>query len=188
MRRLLQILCLCGVSVHAYAHEIETGVPAAIEMHALYHKVKASYPMVDILRLKTPPSHKPDIFSYYFDPATDSLYSCIGDNDSTVCSGPESSKNISWTKPESLYGHRNDLLPIDRLFHGPVYFLEGVTPFSQSTTYVYYSGRGKVIRCRKIFTEYNFEVDKNGEHLFFQNERKDEWTERCEQIYPRSQS
>ena len=123
MRCVLQILCLCGVSVHAYAHEIETGVPAAIEMHALYHKVKASYPMVDILRLKMPLSHKPDIFSYYFDPATDSLYSCIGDNDSTVCSGPERAKNISWTKPESLYGHRNDLIPIDRLFHGPVYFL-----------------------------------------------------------------
>ena len=187
MKRLLQILCLCGVSVYAHAHGIETGVPTADEMHARYLEVKASYPMVDMLKLKDALLARTDIYSYYFDAATDSLYSCIGDKDSAVCSGPERSKNISWTKAESLYGHRNDLIPIDRHFHGPVYFLEGVNPFSQFTTYIYYSGRGKVIRCRKILTEYNFEMDKNGEHLFFQNERKDDWTERCEQIYPRPQ-
>lgn len=185
MRALLSILCICCFSAHSHAHEIESGVPATITMHALYHKVKASYLMVDLLRLKALPSQEPDIFSYYFDPATDSLYSCIGENNAAVCNGPERAKNISWTKPESLYGRRNGLLPIDRLFHGPVYFLEGATPFCQSTTYVYYSGRGKVIKCRKTLTEYNFEVDRNGEHLFFQSGKKDEWIERCEQLYPR---
>lgn len=186
MRRLLQTLCLCGVSVQGYAHDIETGVPATVAMHALYHKVKASYPMVDVLRRKSPLWHKPDIYSYYFDPATDSLFSCVGEDDSTMCSGPERAEKIAWSEPESSYGRRNNLRPIDRFSYGPVYFLEGLTPFTQYTTYVYYSGHKKVIRCRKTLTSYKFEVDRNGEHLFFQSEKKDEWTKQCEQIYPRS--
>ena len=127
-------------------------------MHALYHKVKVSYRFVDALKLREVLSNRQEIYFYYFDPATDSLYSCIGEDSYAVCSGPERASMFSWSNPEVSYGQRNKLSPVDRLTHGPVYFLEGVNPFSQFTTYVYYSGHARVVKCRKTLTSYNFEV------------------------------
>lgn len=185
LRRLLLMLCLCGVSAHGYAHEMENVAGPTAAMHAIYHEVaSSSYPRVDVLVIKISPSDKPWVFSHYFDPATNSLYSCIGEDDSIICNGPERAKKITWSKTESMYGRHNNLLPTDRVSQGPVYFLEGANPFSQLTTYVYFTGHGKVIRCRKTFTEYNFAVDRNGERLFFQGKKKNDFTEQCEQIYP----
>ena len=184
MRWGIPLLCCCAVSVSGYAHE-RTGAGPGPEMHALYHKVKASYRFVDALKLREQLTNREEIYFYYFDPATDSLYSCIGEESYAVCAGPERASQFSWSSPEVSYGQRNELAPIDRLFHGPVYFLEGTNPFSQFTTYVYYSGRARVVRCRKTLTSYNFEVARNGEHLYFSSEKKDERAERCEQLYPR---
>jgi len=100
MRRLIPLLCCFAVSVNGNAHE-STSVGAT--MHALYHKVKASYILIntlklsDALRLSDPSLGHLNIYSYYFDPVAESLYSCIEGNDSGVCSGPERATKISWT-------------------------------------------------------------------------------------------
>lgn len=97
----------------------------------------------------------------------------------------DDANRFSWTNAEISYGEKNKLSPIERHFTGPAYFLEGMTPFSQVTTYVYYSGRGMVVKCRKTLTTYSFDVLRKGERLFFQSDKKDEYVERCEQVFPR---
>lgn len=185
MRTFLAAMFLISVATRVDAHELAQGASATVGMHALYHRVKDLLPLVDTLKLKMKQQNKPDTFSYYFDPATNALYSCIGVGDSTMCSGPERAKLYSWTKSEIAYGQKYKLLPTDRIFYGPEYFLEGATPFSQHSTYVFYSGEGKVTKCRKTHTSYNFELEQNGRHLFFQSEMKDNWVEQCQQVYPR---
>src|SRR5437899_3223369 len=113
MRSAILLLFCCAVSVGGYGHE-RTGTGA--EMHALYHKVKASYRFVDALKLREQLTNQEVTYFYYFDPATDSLYSCNGEDSDAVCAGPERAALFSWSSPEVLYGQRNKLSPIDRLF------------------------------------------------------------------------
>ena len=159
---------------------------AAAELHERYHKVSENYIFVDRLELKEMYMDRPIVHSYYFDPSTNSLYSCAGIDDSGVCSGPDRADRFAWLDYEKAYADQNGPSPIDRHQHGSVYFLEGVVPFEQRTRYVYYSGEGKVVRCRWTFTFYDFELERNGEHLYFESDKEPTMSRNCEQLYPES--
>ncbi len=42
--------------------------------------------------------------------------------------------------------------------------------------------------CRTTVTFYTFDVDKDGQRLYFDSKRQDEVSQRCEQLYPKHES
>lgn len=177
-------MVLSGISV---AHELTGQSESNIEGHALYHKISSIFPRVDTLRIKSFSSETIFTSTYYFDPIQSFLYTClnIGKDDPITCSGPERAHRYTWNEAEMEYGRKNSLSPIDRHFQGSVYFLEGAIPMSQSTTFIYYQGTNRAVRCRKTLTIYKFEVERNGEHIYFNSDKEDSYDVQCENIYPK---
>lgn len=184
MRACVLLFSLNMVVLVAGAHEPETKNPTVLAMHRLYHKVSITYVHVDTQIFKDTHSNNTEVHTYYFDPESSTLYSCLGEKNSEVCTGPEWAAQVQWTEPELIYGKQNGLSPIDRHAHGS-YFLSSPTPMKQWTSYVYYQGKNKAVRCRKTLTDYDFEYEKNGEHIFFHGDKKQEYVVRCERIYPK---
>jgi hypothetical protein len=181
MRRAILMVCCVAVSAPGYAREKIGVFP---QSHELYERVKESFLLLDTLQFNDGFNDRLASVYYYFDPTADSLYSCTGEGDSGLCSGPEMRKHFVWSKHERAYARQNDLVPIDR-HYSLDYWVDGATPFIQHSAYVYYSGRDKVVKCRRIKTSYNFLGIRDGKPIEFQSDKKDEYTEKCEQLYPR---
>jgi len=184
MRACILLFGLNMVVPIAGAHELEIKNPTGLAMHRLFHKVSTTYIHVDTQIFKNTLLNNTDIYTYYFDPESSTLFGCLGEKNSGMCFEPERAARINWTEAELSYGKQNGILPVDRHSHSS-YFLSGLTPMRQSTSYVYYQGKNKVVRCRKTLTDYDFEFEKNGEHLFFFSDKKQEFVVRCERIYPK---
>jgi hypothetical protein len=186
MKQTISFFCLFALSAVGFGHEAsEPSYPSVLaEGHELYHRAQESYLRVDTLRIKRISSDHSTLINYYFDATTSALYSCVGEGDFAFCLGPEKAKQIVWTNHELTYGRMHDLVPIHRETT-LVYFLEGMTPFNQWTAFVYYTGRNRVVKCRGTDTSYNFEANRDGDPIYFQSEKDNEWSEKCEQLYPR---
>lgn len=164
----------------AGAHELEIKNPTGLAMHRLFHKVSTTYIHVDTQIFKDTLLNNTNIYTYYFDPESSTLFSCFNE----MCSDPERASRTKWTETELSYGKQNGLSPVNRHAHDS-YFLSGPTPMKQWTSYVYYQGKNKAVRCRKTLTDYDFEFEKDGEHIFFHSDKKQEFVVRCEKIYPK---
>ena len=167
------------------AHEFTSMGASAQEIHALYHKAKDSFPRVDLKVIKQVLRERDDTFSWYFDLASNSLYSCIGDKEPVFCTGPERAEKFVWSAAEIDYGTRNGLRPSDRKLDRQVYVLEAQPPFTQATAWVWYAGGGRVVRCRSTFTQFNFEAEIRGAKVFIDSTREPDLVQKCEQLFPR---
>ncbi len=155
------------------------------EMRETYQHATSHYLLLDQIAHRDALLDTTTVYSHYYDPEAGRLYSCIGEGSYGICSGPERATRFTWSESELRHAEENDLAPINRIVHGPVYLFESATPMSQHTTYVYYQGENRVEKCRATFTTYSFEYVRNGEHTYFDSDRPDELVRRCETLYPR---
>ncbi len=181
LRKLSLLLAL--IPSIAAPHEVENLLPAAQAMHALYHKVKHSFQLVDTQTRKQPMGDRQDAFTWYFDASEGTLYSCIGDSEPVFCTGREREERFAWSQTEMDYAKRQKLRPSDRWIDGPVYVLDAQPPFAQLTTFVWYVATNRVVRCRSTFTQYTFIVERRGEKIYIDNPRKAELSDKCETLF-----
>lgn len=170
----------------ASGHELTTMGPTMGALHAEYHRVSASYPLVDEMTLKRDFGLRPLSLLWFFDPDKSHLYRCSVAGEDILCS-PEGAAplDIAWSAAEIQYGESNGLAPVDRHSAPTVYMLEAQTPFAQSTSWVWYAGSGRAVRCRTTFTEFAFEAPTPQGPLFIDSDQAPKLTRECKPLYPK---
>lgn len=174
---------LAGATVSG--HELTTMGPTMGAFHKEYHRVSAAYPLVDQMTLKK--GHEPGSWSllWFFDPEKSYLYRCSLIGEDILCSPEGSPLEIAWSAADVEYGRANGLTPVDRRSAPTVYMLEAQTPFAQSTDWAWYTGPGRVVRCRTTFTEYAFEAPTAQGSVFIESDQAPKVSRECVQLFPK---
>lgn len=158
---------------------------SAREAHALYHEVR-SLPLVEP-GIYTVVGKFRHLHFYYFDPKESILYPCVtsteGDDTPFCFDWRTRAMQIKWTDRELNEANRLGLTPTDRESTNTV-VLTTSPPFMQHTTYVFYVGSQRVVRCRGTLTAYTFDHIANGETVYFKSERPDDYTYGCDTRFP----
>lgn len=173
------------IGTSASGHELTTMGPGLGALHKEYHRISAAYPLVDQMTLRK--GHEPGSWSllWFFDPEKSYLYRCTLAGDDVLCSPEGPPLEIAWGTADIEYGRANSLTPVDRRSAPTVYMLEAQVPFAQSTTWAWYTGRGRVVRCRTTLTEYAFEAPTAQGPVFIESDQAPKVSRECVQLFPR---
>lgn len=176
-------ILVCGV---ASGHELTTMGPTIGALHKEYHRVSAAYPLVDQMTINKGNELGTMALLWFFDPEKSHLHSCFLAGEDLLCPPEGPHPRIAWEAADIEFGQANGLTPVDREASATVYMLEAQAPFAQSTSWVWFTGAGRVVRCRTTFTEYAFEAPTAQGPVFIESDQPPKISRECAQLYPKA--